>query len=69
VEKLLGSEWSDLSREMRPGNAVGALGVLYIGRDDEVRGRGRKSGGRRWVFNTGHFETEKEREGRRSGTA
>jgi hypothetical protein len=29
---------------MRPGNAVGALGVLYIGRGDEVRGRGRKSG-------------------------
>jgi hypothetical protein len=69
VEKLLGSGWSDLSREMRPRNAVGALGVLYIGRGDEVRGRGSKSGGRRWVFNTGHLETEKEREGRRSGAA
>jgi hypothetical protein len=69
VEKLLGSGGSDLSREMRPGNAVGALGVLYIGRGDEVRGRGRKSGGRRWVFNTGHFETEKGWEGRRSGAA
>jgi hypothetical protein len=69
VEKLLGSGWSDLSREMRPGNAVGALGVLYIGRGDEVRGQRRKSGGRRWVFNTGRFETEKEREGRRSGAA
>jgi hypothetical protein len=32
VEKLLGRGWSDLSREMRPGNATGALGVLYIGR-------------------------------------
>jgi hypothetical protein len=30
---------------MRLGNAVGALEVLYIGRGDEVRGRGRKSGG------------------------
>jgi hypothetical protein len=40
VVKLLGSGWSDLSRKMRPGNAVGALGVLYIGRGDEVRGRG-----------------------------
>jgi hypothetical protein len=69
VEKLLGSGWSDLSREMRPRNAVGALGVLYIGRGDEVRGRGRKSGGRQWVFNTGRFETEKEREGRHSGAA
>jgi hypothetical protein len=69
VEKLLGSGWSDLSREMRPGNAVGALGVLYIGRGDEVRARGRKRGGRRWVFNTGHFETKKEREGRCSGAA
>jgi hypothetical protein len=69
VEKLLGSGGSDLSREMRPGNAVGALGVLYIGRGDEVRGRGRKSGGRRWVFNTGRLETEKGREGRRSGAA
>jgi hypothetical protein len=54
---------------MRPGNAVGALGVLYIGRGEEVMGRGRKNGGRRWVFNTDHFEAEKEREGRRSGTA
>jgi hypothetical protein len=26
----------------------GILGVLYIGRGDEVRGRGRKSGGQRW---------------------
>jgi hypothetical protein len=69
VEKLLGSRWSDLSRRMRPGNAVGALWVLYIGQGDELRGRGRKSGGRRWVFNTDHFETEKEREGRRSGAA
>jgi hypothetical protein len=69
VEKLLDSRWSDLTREMRPGNAVGALGVLYVGRGDEVRGRGRKSGGRWWVFNTSHFETEKEREGRRSGAA
>jgi hypothetical protein len=69
VEKLLGSRWSDLSTGMRPGNAVGDLEVLYIGRGNEVRVRGRKSGGRRWVFNTGHFETEKEREGRRSGTA
>jgi hypothetical protein len=57
VEKLLGSGWSDLSREMRPRNAVGVLGVLYIGRGDEVRDRGRKSGGRRWVFNTGRFES------------
>jgi hypothetical protein len=69
VEKLLGSIWSDLSRGMRPGNAVGALEVLYIGWGDEVRGRGRKSSGRRWVFNTGRFETEKVREGRRSGAA
>jgi hypothetical protein len=69
VEKLLSSGWSDLNRGMRPGNVAGALGVLYIGRGDEVRGRGRKSGGRRWVFNIGRFETEKEREGRRSGTA
>jgi hypothetical protein len=43
---------------------VGALVVLYIGQDNEVRGRGTKSGGRQWVFNTGRFETEKEREGR-----
>jgi hypothetical protein len=69
VEKLLGSGWSDLSRGMRPENVVGALGVLYIGRGDEVRGQGRKSGGRRWVFNTDRFEIEKEREGRRSGAA
>jgi hypothetical protein len=69
VEKLLSSGWSDLSRGMRPGNAVGALGVLYICRGDEVRGQGRKSGGRRWVFNTGRFETEKEREGRHLGAA
>jgi hypothetical protein len=69
VEKLLSSRWSDLRREMRLGNAVGALGVLYIGRGDEVRGRGRKSGDRRWVFSTDYFETEKEREGRRSGAA
>jgi hypothetical protein len=69
VEKLLGSGWSDLSREMRPRNAVGALGVLYIGRGDEVRGLERKSSGRRWVFNTSRFETEKKREGRRSGAA
>jgi hypothetical protein len=69
VEKLLGSGWSDWSREKRPGNAVGALGVLFIGRGDEVRGQGRKSGDRRWVFNTDRFETEKEREGRRSGAA
>jgi hypothetical protein len=47
----------------------GILGVLYIGQGDEVRGRGRKSGGRRWVFNTDHFETEKEREGKCSGAA
>jgi hypothetical protein len=46
----------------------GILRVLYIGQGDEVRGRGRKSGGRRWVFSTGCFETEKEREGRCSGT-
>jgi hypothetical protein len=26
----------------------GILGVLYIGRGNEVRGRGRKSGGQRW---------------------
>jgi hypothetical protein len=45
VEKLLSSGWSDLSREMGPGNAMGALRVLYIGRGNEVRGRGRKSGG------------------------
>jgi hypothetical protein len=69
VEILFSSRWSDLSREMRPGIAVGALGVLYIGRGDEVRGRGRKSADRRWVFNTGHFETEKEREGRCLGAA
>jgi hypothetical protein len=69
VEKLLSSRWSDLSREMRLGNAVGALGVLYIGRGDEVRGRGRKSGDRRCVFSTDCFETEKEREGRRSDAA
>jgi hypothetical protein len=69
VEKLLGSGWSNLSREMGQGNVVGALGVLYIGRGDEVRGQGKKSGGRRWVFNTSHFETEKEREGRHSGAA
>jgi hypothetical protein len=69
MEKLLSGEWSDLSREMRPRNVVGPLGVLYIGQGDEVRGRGRKSGGRRWVFNTGRFETEKEREGRYSGAA
>jgi hypothetical protein len=68
VEKLLSSGWSDLSREMRPGNVVGALGVLYIGRRHEVRGQGRKSGNRWWIFNTGHFETEKEREGNRGGT-
>jgi hypothetical protein len=37
VEKLLNSRWSDLSREMRPRNAVGALRVLYIGWGDEVR--------------------------------
>jgi hypothetical protein len=55
VEKLLNSRWSDLSREMRPRNAVGALRVLYIGWGDEVRGRGRKSGSRWWVFNTGRF--------------
>jgi hypothetical protein len=48
---------------------LGILGVLYMGRSDEVRGRGRKSGDRQWVFNTGRFETEKEREGRRSGAA
>jgi hypothetical protein len=47
----------------------GILGVLYIGRGDEVRGQGRKSSDWRWVFNTGGFETEKEREGRCSGTA
>jgi hypothetical protein len=47
----------------------GILGVLYIGQGDEVRGRGRKISGRRWVFNTERFETEKEREGRRSGAA
>jgi hypothetical protein len=69
VEKLLSSGWSDLSREMGPGNAVGAPRVLYVGWGDEVRGRGRKSGGRRWVFYTGYFEIEKEREGRRSGAA
>jgi hypothetical protein len=69
VVKLLGSGWSDLSRGMTPGNAVGTLGVLYIGRGEEVSCRGRKSGGRRWVFNTGRSETEKEREGRRSGAA
>jgi hypothetical protein len=69
VEKLLSSGWSNLSREMRLGNAVGALRVLYIGQGDEVRGQGRKSGGRRWVFNTGRFETEKEREGRCLGAA
>jgi hypothetical protein len=38
-------------------------GVLYIGRGNKVTGRVRKSSGRRWVFNTGCFETEKEREG------
>jgi hypothetical protein len=69
VEKLLSSGWSDWSRGMRLGKAVGALGVLYIGWGEEVRGRGRKSGGRQWVFNTSRFETEKEREGRRSGAA
>jgi hypothetical protein len=58
-----------LSREMRPGNDVGALGVLYIGRGDEVRGRGRKRGGRWWVFNTGRFAIEKERDGIPSGSA
>jgi hypothetical protein len=47
----------------------GILGVLYIGRGDEVRGRGRKISGRRWVLNTDRFEIEKEREGRRSGAA
>jgi hypothetical protein len=47
----------------------GILRVLYIGRGNEVRGRGRKSGDRWWVFNTDRFETEKEREGRRSGAA
>jgi hypothetical protein len=67
VEKLLNSGWSDLSSEMRPGNAVGALGVLYISPGDEVRGWGRKSSGRKWIFITGRFETEKEREGRCSG--
>jgi hypothetical protein len=46
VEKLLGSGWRDLSRKMRPGNAVGALYVLYICQGNEVRGRGRKSSGR-----------------------
>jgi hypothetical protein len=69
VDKLLSSGWTDLSREMRLGNVLGPLGVLYIGRGDEVRGRGRKSGGRRWVFNTSRFETEKEREGRCLGAA
>jgi hypothetical protein len=29
-------------------HGLGIHGVLYIGRGDEVRGRGRKSGGRRW---------------------
>jgi hypothetical protein len=67
VEKLLSSRWSDLYWGMRPGNGVGALRVLYIGRGDEVRGQGRKSGGRRCVFNTSRFETEKERERRHSG--
>jgi hypothetical protein len=66
---LLGSRWSDLSREMGLGNAVGSLGVLYIGWGDEVRGQGRKTSGRWWVFNTGHFKAEKVREGRCSGTA
>jgi hypothetical protein len=64
VEKLLSSGWSDLSREMRPGNAVGVLGVLYIGQGDKVRVRGRM----RMVSAVG-FETEKEREGRCSGAA
>jgi hypothetical protein len=50
-------------------HGLGILGVLYMGQSDEVRGRGRKSGDRQWVFNTGRFETEKEREGRRLGAA
>jgi hypothetical protein len=48
VEKRLGSGWSDFSGEMRPGNAVGVLSVLYIGQGDEVRGRGRKCHDRWW---------------------
>jgi hypothetical protein len=55
--------------KMRPGNDVGALEVLYLGWGDEVRGQGKKSSGRWWVFNTGHFEARKERDGRRLGTA
>jgi hypothetical protein len=47
----------------------GILRVHYICRGDEVRRRGRKSGSRRWVFNTGYFEIEKEREGRCLGVA
>jgi hypothetical protein len=49
---------------MRPGNAVGVLGVLYIGQGDKVRVRGRM----RMVSAVG-FETEKEREGRCSSAA
>jgi hypothetical protein len=68
-----GARWWGRSREAGRGRGgareAGILGLLYIGQGDEVKGQGRKSGGRRWVFITGRFETEKEREGRCSCTA
>jgi hypothetical protein len=54
---------------MRSGNDVGALEVLYLGWGDEVRGQGKKSSGRWWFFNTGHFKARKERDGRCLGDA
>jgi hypothetical protein len=35
-----GYGWNELSSKMEPGKDGGALGVLYIGKGGEVRGRG-----------------------------
>jgi hypothetical protein len=61
---MVGARLRDKERERRSGrgwHGSGILRVLYIGQGNEVRGRGRKSGGRWWVLNTGRFEIEKER--------
>jgi hypothetical protein len=63
---MVGARLRDKERERRSGrgwHGSGILRVLYIGQGNEVRGRGRKSGGRWWVLNTGRFEIEKERGG------
>jgi hypothetical protein len=69
-----GAQWWGRAREVRRGrgkagegwHGSGILRVLYIGRGDEVRGLGRKSGGRRLMalFRVGRKWGKGKRKGR-----